>query len=458
MPIQNITMSDLLAGKVSLSLSAGRRNQIVVHRLWREFIEVADTLLRFNSAVVLPRGLPTATGAVSPSGFDVVATCLRYARAHPAKAIVIAGHTDTVGSDASNVKLSGIRAEAVHGLLVGNRDQFALASWGPHLSADQRYPHGGDGSKKGVLYDDYADVLTWVADQFGWPCAYPHSSRTLWQATKNFEDSYNASTVGEAAGKPIPSDGWFTKATWAAAYDCYQLKLAESLHTDLVGLAAIQGKVAFVNPDVPTVSCGEFKPIDQLGRDNYASQTNRRVEVLYFDGKELPNPPCFGGACDPGACDIYNNDIYVPHPVPLDPVGTGNRLRIKVALGRDALVGTAYQLWSGGIVIASGTTKAEGLVDEPVPGDLDEVVLRIPDFGLAETFAMKAPADFPAAATVTGAQVRLRQLGYYVGPIDGIKGMVTDDAIRNFKVAYRLADDADLDAATAATLTDVYGS
>ncbi|HUO38273.1 MAG TPA: peptidoglycan-binding protein, partial [Mycobacterium sp.] len=369
-----------------------------------------------------------------------------------------AGHTDTVGSDKSNVTLSRIRADAAHGLLVGDRTEFATACWGPHLTEDQRYPNGGDGSKKGVLWDDYSDVLTWAAKSFGWPCEHPHGTRTLWQATKNFEVSYNASDVGAASAKPLATNGHFTKATWGAMYDCYERKLAEALNTDLAGLAQIRGKVTFVNPAVHEVSCGEYKPIDQLGRDNYRSQTNRRVEILFFDPGEEPNPPCFSGTCIPSQCDIYDNRIYKPQPVPLPPVGTGHRLRIRMAHAGVDLPGHAYEIWSNDVLVASGTTGAGGLIDEPLPGDLDTAEVRLPDLHFAELFKLQGAADFPPAIEVKGAQVRLRQIGYYVGPVDGQKEEVTDDAIRNFKVDHGLADNSTLDGDTAAALTKAYGS
>ena len=112
------------------------------------FIEAGDTLLRFNSGVLLPvETAPGADGIVRP-GLGVVAACLDYSAKNRDRKMLIAGHTDTVGGDDANVRLSRIRAEAVHGMIVGNRDQFANACWGPHLTDEQRYPDGGSGGKK----------------------------------------------------------------------------------------------------------------------------------------------------------------------------------------------------------------------------------------------------------------------------------------------------------------------
>jgi hypothetical protein len=474
-----VKLSDLRAGRVVLSsLSLKEKQIITARRMRREFVELGDMLLRFNSAVLLPGATSFTADGIPRPGLDLVAECLRYVVAHPEKQMVIAGHTDTVGSDEANVNLSRIRTDTVHGLLTGAREQFATACFGPHLTFDQRYPNGGDGSKKGVLWDDYSDVLTWAAQKLGWDCAHPNGSRTLWQATKNFEDSYNGSDVGDSANKPIPSDGIFTKATWGAMYDCYELKLAESLGTDLAGLADIRGKIVFVNPDVHCVACGEFKPIEQWWRDNYRSQTNRRVEVLFFDPDELPNPPCFSGACVAKLCDIYDDAIYKPKPVPappappaptppgptpgptppIPPVTIEPRLHLRVMLDDAPVTQRGYELWSGSTMLASALTDSDGMIKEPLPSGLGEIELRMPERGLSQIFDLSGEADFPPPGEVEGAQVRLRQIGYYVGPADGNKDAVTDDAIRNFKVDHGLPDDSVLDGDTADALESVYGS
>jgi hypothetical protein len=197
---------------LSLQLTTGESHSIRLLRRHADLIEFADTLFRFNSAALLPGEIAPATDGAQHSGMDVVAACLRYAQVHLDKKMLITGHTDTVGSDESNVTLSQIRAQAVHGMLSGDRDEFGKACWGPHLTKEQRYPHNGDGSEAGVMWLDYADVLNWVATEMGWPCqtGYPKSSTPgLWSATQKFQKSYNASDVGGAnPHKPIPESGW----------------------------------------------------------------------------------------------------------------------------------------------------------------------------------------------------------------------------------------------------------
>jgi hypothetical protein len=155
----DVKLEDFLQGKnLTLSLKTGEAHTIEIRRKRLEMIEFADTLFRFNSGVLLPVETGPSSDGIPHPGLDVVAACLHYSEKHQDKTILDAGHTDTMGSDDSNVRLSRIRAEAVHGMMVGDRDEFANACWGPHLTQDQRYPNGGDGSKAGVLWYDYLQV------------------------------------------------------------------------------------------------------------------------------------------------------------------------------------------------------------------------------------------------------------------------------------------------------------
>ena len=364
-----ISLTDLLSGKpLSLRLTTGESHDIVVRRNRVEMMEFADSLFRFNSAVLLPNeAYPPADGVPHP-GLDVVAACLHYANEHKSKSMLLAGHTDTVGGDEANVRLSAIRAQAVHGILTGNRDEFATACWGPHLSDEQRYPHGGDGSKARVLWNDYSDVLNWLANSFGWPCrcGFPGGPPWIYDATLKFKKAYNASAIGSPASRSL-SGGVFDKLAWGAVYDCYEVKLAEILAIDLAGLAALRAGIRFVDSSPPYVSCGEFKPIDQLGRDHYRSQKNRRAEALFFDPGEAPHPPCFDGVCVPTACDVYDPRWYKRKPLPPLINQTGahwDRPDEPAAMGdkRKMLLDSA-ELHAGDQVEFQVSQQAEGRID-----------------------------------------------------------------------------------------------
>lgn len=315
---EKVKVSKLKDFRISLDLGESCQIKISTGRIY--FFELSDALLRFNSGVLLPDETAPSSDGVKRPGLGIIAACLRYTQNHPEKKLLIAAHTDTVGSNAANVKLSAIRADAVQGILLGERDRFATACYGPHLTQEQRYPDGGSGRKKGVLWDDYSDVLKWVSVHFGWPCAYPGQQSTLWGGTRQFQESYNASTVG-SADKPISENGVFDKKTWGAVFDCYEFKLAELLETDATGLQTIRKEIKFAidNGGCRYVACGESKPVDHTGQNNYQSQTNRRVELMFMDEDEEPGLPCTGGACNPQQCPL-EPQVNIPIPPTTPPV------------------------------------------------------------------------------------------------------------------------------------------
>src|SRR5690606_21969646 len=53
-------------------------------------------------------------------------------------ALLVAGHTDSVGGDKDNQKLSEQRAEMVHAVLMGQRDKFAELAQATHKVSDYK--------------------------------------------------------------------------------------------------------------------------------------------------------------------------------------------------------------------------------------------------------------------------------------------------------------------------------
>jgi hypothetical protein len=295
-----------------VKVESGKRHVLLLRRRHVFFVEFSEALFRTNSAVPLPGHHGASPGAEEDSTrpehsvFTAAATALRYAQTHTEQPCVVAGHTDSVGSNEANVRLSQLRADAVHGLLVGQRDEFASACFGPHLTNEQRYPNGGDGSKAGVLWQDYADTLNWVADEFGWPCrtGYPDSAPWIYDATVAFQRTYNSSDIGQAKTSPLTVNGHFDQATWGAVYDCYELGLAGALRGDMAELAQLRSLVKAPQGLPPKVACGEMRPVDPRSKDDFDSASNRRAEIQFFDAKRLPVLPCSSGPCTPEECEL----------------------------------------------------------------------------------------------------------------------------------------------------------
>jgi outer membrane protein OmpA-like peptidoglycan-associated protein len=429
MAIHRVKLKDLLSGTVSLDMETGDTHTVVVGRQRADFIEFADTLFRNNSGVLLPSETSPSADGIPHPGLDVVAACLNYAKAHPAKSIFVTGHTDTVGSDEANVRLSEIRVQVVHAMLVGDRATFANGCFGPHLTFEQRYPNNGDGSKAGTLWSDYSDVLNWIADNFGWDCqcGYPGGAPWIYDATLSFQEAYNASSMISAEQPAIKASGMFDEPTWGAVYDCYNQKLAELLETDGDGLTILRSTLQFVRPDIPFVGCGEYKPLDQVGSNDYHSQTNRRVEVIYFDPGEEPLVPCFDGVCVPDICELYDSNWFKRRPLPLGAVAW------TAAWDRDGepafmddsrkMILTAPDLPDGEIVTFDVYANGRGPIGKRVEAIASggaasaEWNTWFDELAVEEKVALQVGESFPSVtldfvATATGTETRSPPLAY----------------------------------------------
>ena len=100
------------------------------------------------------------------------------------------------------------------------------------------------------------------------------------------------------------------------------------------------------------------------------------------------------------------------------------------------LEGCAYTLKVGDKSF-TGTVPAGGLLEKPIPTDADTGSLSIKVGNREYEWTLGVAALNPMAETpdagVTGTQARLKNLGFDPGPIDGILGPKTTNAIRAFQ-------------------------
>jgi outer membrane protein OmpA-like peptidoglycan-associated protein len=263
-------------------------------------IEMHDALFRTNSAVVLPEGEdPTKNedGHLSLTTTGLIASVLRYNEQNPDKRLLVAGHCDTEGSVDFNQKLSEERAGTALAMLLGNRDDFINFCDGRHDEVD------------------VTQIFDWTADAYGFTCkpttltAKPSDERY-----KQFRESYNtwineprdtAKEPDERGGPELAKTGRLDKSIWGAIFDLYEHNLRQELGETASGTAELRSsdKLVWVDPNRQALGFSEHFPIDNLGRDNYRSQANRRVEILFFDPDEIPDLDLGGGA--PEMSDIY---------------------------------------------------------------------------------------------------------------------------------------------------------
>lgn len=269
------------------------------------FVELADAHFRTNSAVVLPEGeTPTkdeATGAAITS-IGVFATTLRLNQEQPGRKVFVAGHADTTGQVDFNQKLSTERARCALALLLGDRSAFQEL-------CDARH-----------TVSDYKHILAWASralpDFDCSPGSIDDNQKTGKLPLQRFQAAYNRSkeSLGVDSGTPaLEVDGDIGPFTWGAIFDCYEFALRKELGEDAPGLSALREKVVFVDDDRKALGFSEYFPIEELGVDNYRSQANRRVELLFFEGGEEPD--LVHAEEDPEMSEVYLPGVYTRTPV-----------------------------------------------------------------------------------------------------------------------------------------------
>ncbi|MBX3470614.1 MAG: hypothetical protein KF878_27415 [Planctomycetes bacterium] len=243
-------------------------------------LELASAYFNTASAQFLPRldppaGEPPREGSTEERGLEVLVYTFRFLELYRDRALVVAGHADTAGSDAYNQPLSEARAGCVVALLEGDRAGFVAACKRYHRDEDDAY------------------VLRYAARTRGWPCDPGDGGRATKAQVKAFQTSYN-----QTFGRAILEDGIAGQQTWGAYYDLYDDDLA-ALAGGPAALAEQRGRLRWVDPARKALGCGEEYPRVAAGVDGLAAQENRRIEVLFFEPSELPpevsGPAIYGG-------------------------------------------------------------------------------------------------------------------------------------------------------------------
>jgi len=181
--------------------------------------------------------------------------------------------------------------------------------------------------------------------------------------------------------------------------------------------------------------------------DNAALRQKRPNPNLIFPGDEIFVPDrdsrIHGGAADQRHKFVY----HAPK----------QWLRIVVEDHyTKPLANTPYELKVGARQY-QGQTDGDGLLEEQIEVSASTGRLKIGDHVFDLSIGDLNPVSETPDQGVSGAQGRLLNLGYPVGPIDGVMGPKTNQAIRFFQADEHLPTTGDLDSATMAKLLKVYG-
>jgi hypothetical protein len=248
------------------------------------------------------------------TGLAVLRTCFLQAETHPDQKLLLVGHADTSGDAAGNLTLSRLRARNVLAVIEGDRDGWVGIS------------------EKRHKVEDYQQILRWVAQDMGWDCDPGPIDGIKGSQTKGaverFQRRYN-----ESFGKSIRVDGDVGRETWGAIFDLYRHDLAELLATDEAGLLARRDALVWLDAARRAVGCGENHPIEAPERSNYRSETNRRVEILFFKKEDDQKLPCHptSETCNAKSCEIYGpGSLYGRTYLPCTPALPSSLALVRV--------------------------------------------------------------------------------------------------------------------------------
>lgn len=133
------------------------------------------------------------------------------------------------------------------------------------------------------------------------------------------------------------------------------------------------------------------------------------------------------------------------------------KIRIRFQVNGKAIEeGEPYELYvDEATEPVRGKLKSSGELEEKVPAEANSVTVLLKNRKIGQRFMLGHldPADTP-----TGAQARLRQLGFYHGAVDGKLGPLTLAALRGFQKAQNLTPSEELDDATVSALKKAYGN
>ncbi|MDX1740661.1 MAG: OmpA family protein, partial [Rhodothermales bacterium] len=302
---QRVIFRELLGNSSAFS---HRRCEIILRRIEVHILEMEDVLFHHDSCVMMPdspSGISAEHGSEDDAsdpldsviqegqeqvaGLRALALVFKQFEFDPDKRLIVTGHTDTSGRASYNFELSDLRAENVLYLLIGDKESWADICYEKHN------------------VEDYQQILEYVFITRSWP-TNPNGVDDVWgddteTATSNFITYYNAEVAVPRGLDPLPEhlvsvirrDGrkrWPVEL-WRAVYEIYNDDLATALDGSREELESRRSSsLMFVDDSTPFVGCGESFPIDDAEKSNYRSQSNRRVELLFFDRHEIPEMTC----------------------------------------------------------------------------------------------------------------------------------------------------------------------
>lgn len=408
---------------------AGQRHTFVVKRTRVTVIEVDDLSFHFNSAVLLPAAQIADSGnATKPVlGLKVIKVALEQGSGEGGHVLVV-GHTDSVGTDAVNIRVSQARADNVLAYLKGDRDAWAKAC------------------ELNVVRDVQA-ILAFIDRTFHFDCD-PGVVDGLWGqnsrgALQRFRRRFN-----DEKGGSLPASGPLGSKDWKAFFDMYEEGLALELGCEVSALAGKRSALVFLDP--ATLACGEHWPVEAKHKDNVRSASNRRVEISFFEDSDVP---AFADEVPPGKSLFLDGRRFRREYV--DIVGDVIPFALALTLDGEPRTNLDYVLTVDGQKL-SGNTGGGGMVEQEIPRQAQRAKLEL--LATGEVIALRLTQGLADGSELRGVQRRLQSLSYYEGELHGELDDLTRAGLRAFQHENDLEVTGEADGATQSKLQEIFGS
>ncbi|MEZ5427395.1 MAG: peptidoglycan-binding protein [Pyrinomonadaceae bacterium] len=131
------------------------------------------------------------------------------------------------------------------------------------------------------------------------------------------------------------------------------------------------------------------------------------------------------------------------------------KLRLQFKLNNQPRANEPFELEVDGEIVLTGRkTDSQGRIQCPIPPNAREV--RVFFNGGREAYKFYAGFLNPIDE-ISGIQARLKNLGYYSGPVDNKPSSSFEDAVRSFQRANNLRETGETDDQTKAAIKGAYG-
>ncbi|HOP07526.1 MAG TPA: hypothetical protein PLF13_09565 [candidate division Zixibacteria bacterium] len=284
---EDVHLTDVSEGTPAVS---GGENVHQLAPVEVDVLEFEDGLFHSGSCVMMPK-IPIEAdddedeGQQCFAGIDSIALVLRQLVFSPERKLLITGHTDSQGAVDYNFVLSQRRAKNIRALLKDDREDYGRVCYAAHKVIDCK------------------QILKYFHQSRRWPCN-PGDVNNTWnrdteQATESFIRYYNTEFADRNDIEPLNSrimtdirrddrHRW-PRGLWEAVFDLYQDDLKRTLGVDDVDLELMRpSDEQFISELHEYVGCAFSFPRSDDYDEEYRSETDRRVEVIFFRTSEAP--------------------------------------------------------------------------------------------------------------------------------------------------------------------------